>query len=123
MAGIICADTLQDGAGNSTAMDNAIYGSAKAWVNFNGNGGATIRASYNVSSVTRTGTGQYTINFTNAMVDANYGCNVTSGGTTNAYRDSIATVSGYSTTSVSVITVSTSVAYYDVTAVNVAIFR
>ena len=73
MAGIIVADTLQDGAGNSTAMDNAIYGSAKAWVNFSAAGGTiTIRSNYNVSSVTRTATGFYTIVMTNALVDANY---------------------------------------------------
>jgi hypothetical protein len=74
MAGTIVADTIQDGAGNSTAMDNAIYGSAKAWVNFNGTSGASpvIRASYNVSSVTRNTTGDYTVNFTNAFVDINY---------------------------------------------------
>jgi hypothetical protein len=44
----------------------------KAWVNFNGTGTVAIRASYNVSSITDNGTGQYTINFTNAMTDANY---------------------------------------------------
>ena len=71
MAGTIVADTIQDGAGNSTSMDNAIYGSAKAWVNWNGSSG-TIRASYNTSSVTRTSQGNYTVNFTNAFVDANY---------------------------------------------------
>ena len=71
MAGTIVADTIQDGAGNSTSMDNAIYGSAKAWVNFNGASGA-IRASYNVSSVTRNSTGNYTVNFTTALTDANY---------------------------------------------------
>ena len=54
-------------------MDNAIYGSAKAWVNFNGfSASVAIRQAYNVSSVTRTGSGQYTVNFTNALVDANY---------------------------------------------------
>jgi len=52
-------------------MDNAIYGSAKAWVSFNGSTG-TVRASYNVSSITRTGTGLYTIVMTTAMSDANY---------------------------------------------------
>jgi len=41
MAGTLVADVLQDGAGNSTAMDNAIYGSAKAWVNFQGGSGNT----------------------------------------------------------------------------------
>lgn len=46
-------------------------GAAKAWVNINGTTGA-IRASFNVSSVTRNGVGDYTITFTNAMSDANY---------------------------------------------------
>ena len=72
MAGVLVADTLQDGAGNSTSMDNAIYGSAKAWVSFNGVPTVSIKASYNVSSITRNGTGDYTVNFTNALTDANY---------------------------------------------------
>jgi hypothetical protein len=72
MAGTLVADTLQDGAGNSTAMDNAIYGSAKAWVNFNGSSSTTINASYNVSSITYISSGSYTINFTNALADAKY---------------------------------------------------
>jgi hypothetical protein len=71
MAGTIVADTLQDGAGNSTAMDNAIYGSAKAWVNYNAVS-QTIKASYNVSSVTHSATGVYVVNFTNALTDSNY---------------------------------------------------
>ena len=73
MAGTLVADQLQDGAGNSTSMDNAIYGSAKAWVNYNSSSGtASIRASYNVSSVTVNATGYHTINLTNALTDANY---------------------------------------------------
>jgi len=44
---------------------------ALAWVNFNGNTGA-ISASYNVGSVTRNATGDYTLNFTTATSDANY---------------------------------------------------
>ena len=52
-------------------MDNAIYGSAKAWVNWIGSSG-TINASYNVSSVTRASTGTYTVNFTNAFADTKY---------------------------------------------------
>jgi hypothetical protein len=48
----------------------------KAWVNFDGTtntgGSCTIRASGNVSSVADNGAGDYTINFTNAMTDANY---------------------------------------------------
>lgn len=45
---------------------------AKAWVNFNGTGTVAIRASGNVSSITDNGTGNYTVNFTTAMSDANY---------------------------------------------------
>jgi hypothetical protein len=44
----------------------------KAWVNFNGTGTVAIRASGNVSSITDNGTGDYTVNFTSAMPDANY---------------------------------------------------
>lgn len=72
MAGTIVIDTLQDGSGNSTSATNAIQGSAKAWVNFNGVTTATVRASYNVSSVTRNSLANYTINMTNALADANY---------------------------------------------------
>ena len=44
----------------------------RAWVNFNGTGTVAIRASGNVSSITDNGTGDYTVNFTTALVDANY---------------------------------------------------
>ena len=45
---------------------------AKAWVNFKGTGAVAIRASGNVTSITDNGTGDYTVNFTTAMTDANY---------------------------------------------------
>jgi hypothetical protein len=48
-----------------------VYG-CRAWVNFNGTGTVAIRASGNVSSITDNGTGDYTVNFTTAMADANY---------------------------------------------------
>ena len=44
----------------------------RAWVNFNGTGTVAIRASGNVSSITDNGTGDFTLNFTNALVDTNY---------------------------------------------------
>jgi len=44
----------------------------RAWVNFNGTGTVAIRASGNVSSITDNGVGDYTLNFTTALVDANY---------------------------------------------------
>jgi hypothetical protein len=71
MPGTLVITTLSDGT-NSTSATNCIQGSAKAWVNFNGTGTPAIRASYNVSSITDNGTGDYTVNFTNAFADANY---------------------------------------------------
>lgn len=44
----------------------------RAWVNFNGTGTVAIRRSGNVSSITDNGAGNYTVNFTTAMPDANY---------------------------------------------------
>ncbi len=49
----------------------------KAWVNFNGTGTVAIRASDNVSSITDNGVGDYTVNFTNAISDANYSAVIT----------------------------------------------
>jgi hypothetical protein len=54
------------------ATQNGMTGVAKAWVNFNGTGTVAIRDSFNVSSITDNGTGDYTINFTTAMPNANY---------------------------------------------------
>lgn len=71
MAGTLTISTLSDGT-NSTSSTNCIQGSAKAWVSFNGTGTVAIRGSYNVSSITDNGTGDYTVNFTNALANANY---------------------------------------------------
>ena len=63
---------------NGNLQFNSGYGSVataygcRAWVNFNGTGTVAIRASGNVSSITDNGTGDYTVNFTTAMSDANY---------------------------------------------------
>ena len=56
----------------STASGSAPSYSARVWVNFNGTGTVAIRASGNVSSITDNGTGDYTVNFTTALSDANY---------------------------------------------------
>jgi hypothetical protein len=47
-------------------------GGAKAWINFNGTGTPAITDSYNISSITDNGLGDYTINFTTAFANANY---------------------------------------------------
>jgi len=102
-----------DTSGILNIQSNGVNTNAQAWVRFNGVTTVTIGASYNVSSVTRNSAGNYTINFTNAMTDANY-CAVgsavpsTSGGgffmgpftsspTTSAYRF-ITTDGGFSQT-------------------------
>ena len=56
----------------SVPSDTVINGSAKAWVNFNGTGTVAIRASFNVSSITDNGTGNYFLNFTNPMQDTSF---------------------------------------------------
>ena len=75
--------TFSDGTTQSTA---GLTGSAsqlcQAWVNFNGITTVSVRASYNISSVVRNSTGDYTINFTNALADANY--TVNTGGITSS---------------------------------------
>lgn len=71
MAGGLTISTLNDSSG-VLATQNGMSGIAKAWVQFNGVTTATIRGSFNVSSVTRNGTGDYTVNFTTTMPDANY---------------------------------------------------
>ena len=80
-----------DGTGNITIPATSISGAnvAKAWVNFNGTLATPItpRAQYNVSSVTKSGTGDYTVNFTTAMADANYAASglAGEGSTTNRF--------------------------------------
>jgi len=85
-----------DSASLVTISGTAPLYMCRAWVNFNGTGTVAIRASGNVSSITDNGTGDYTVNFTTAMPDANYAGLVTAGdygsvgrsagGSTNATR-------------------------------------
>lgn len=56
----------------------------RAWVNFNGTGVIAIRAAGNVSSITDSGVGDYTVNFATAMPDASYGVSAIVGGIPNA---------------------------------------
>ena len=111
----------------STATGSAPSYSARAWVNFNGTGTVAIRASGNVTSITDNGTGNYTINFTTAMDDANYalagfanfGTNTTAAGILS-FGNAFAPAAG----SVTIISAnSTTGAVQDAQYVNVSIFR
>ena len=61
-----------DTSGIVKLQSNGVTTNALAWVNFNGTGTVAIRSSYNVSSITDNGTGDYTVNFATALSDANY---------------------------------------------------
>jgi hypothetical protein len=75
-----------DSASVPTISGTAPLYMCRAWVNFNGTGTVAINASGNVSSITDNGVGDYTVNFTTAMPDANYSIDIngyqnTAGGT------------------------------------------
>lgn len=125
MAGTIVVSNLNDGTntGNTTDM---IKGSARAWVNFNGTGTVAIRAAYNVSSITDNGVGDYTVNFTNAMPDANYseivGSGITLAPVVSAAR-AFCTGNRLSTSIAVAIADNGGDTAFDMEVVNVAIFR
>ena len=107
MAGTLTLSTISDGT-NSTSVTNAIQGSAKAWARWVGSSG-TISSSYNVSSVTRNATADYSVNFTNAMPDGNYTVNVSGSDEVNSQHtvpyiinSYVSTPQPYSTTAVKV---------------------
>jgi hypothetical protein len=136
--------TVRIGVGNSGATTadvaslsssgnfsfNSGYGSVatayacRAWVNFNGTGTVAIRASGNVSSITDNGTGDYTVNFTTAMPDANYAVAVS--GSVNGGTMRLTNVSGDtapSTTSRRVSSTTVASAALDIDQFNVSFFR
>ena len=63
-----------DASGILLCQSNGVNTNARAWANWDGTSSSpsTIRSSYNVSSITKAGTSQYTINFTNALTNSNY---------------------------------------------------
>jgi len=105
---------------------------ARAWVNFNGTGTVAIRASGNVSSITDNGTGDYTVNFTTALPDANYSITAKSDSTNTSAPQGI--LINYSTVSNNRVAPTTSAfriagmilatgAAFDNQQINVSVFR
>lgn len=70
MAGRLVLSTLNDDTG-VLATQNGMSGIAKAWGRVNPST-VTFAGSFNCSSITRTATGKYTVNFTTAMPSTNY---------------------------------------------------
>ena len=62
---------------NSTTTQNAVQGMAKSWANASGNG-TTLNDSFNVASITDTGTGNIFFTATNNTANTNY--SLTGGG-------------------------------------------
>lgn len=75
---VIRVDNFGPSAGGTTYSARGI---AKAWVNFNGTGTIAARDSENVSSLTDNGTGDYTVNLSNAFAAADYATAATAGDT------------------------------------------
>lgn len=99
------------------ASGSAPVFACRAWVNFNGTNTVAIRASGNVSSITDHGTGEYTVNFTTAMPDANYCVNVST-----ERSSGYVNVCSYANSSVRMYTYSTAT-LIDVTSAFASIFR
>jgi len=129
--GTALVDTIQSSTTGTPTQFNDGSGTqigtlCRAWVNFNGTTSpGTIRASFNVGSVTKNGTGLYTINFTNAMPDANYSIvSMAKDANTSALGgvgfDSSASPT---TTTVRVSSVSGAGSYYDYSYMMFSIFR
>jgi hypothetical protein len=94
--------TFNDATTQTTAFTGSSTQLAKAWCNWNSSAG--IRASFNVSSVARNGTGLWTVNFSSGLGDGNYA--VACGGGDYAGGDLIAvgviSAGGQTSTSVQV---------------------
>ena len=123
MAGIVIADTLRSGSTSAPPtfqnFNGVEYGQlCRAWVSFTGST-ASIRSSFNVSSVTRSSTGAYTVNFTSAFVDANYSV---AGSVTASYGGAAMGTTSITTSSLQ-ISSSYSSGAFDASVVCVACFR
>jgi hypothetical protein len=116
-----------DSSGN--LLFNSGYGSVataygcRAWVNFNGTGTVAIRASGNVSSITDNATGAYTINFTNAMPDANYSVGQATGDGTGAGKFIFGFTATPTTTTYKILTTTFPGVDTDISYISVAFFR
>ena len=71
MASELRVNTLKDAAGNNSIATSFVAGgSAKLWCNWAGS--ATVNNSFNTASVTDNGTGNFSVNTTNAFANVNY---------------------------------------------------
>jgi hypothetical protein len=123
------ATTATTATSLTTASGSAPSYSARAWVNFNGVGTIAIRGSGNVSSITDNGAGDYTVNFTTAMSDANYAFSFASNNFNAIYPrglglfNSIPTVNNITVKQAYTLTFGSTQTFEDTEYVAVAVFR
>jgi len=111
-----------DGSGIVKLQSNSVTTNALAWVNWNGST-AVIRASYNVSSITRSSAGVYTVNFSTAATDTNYAvCGSAGNGNATTYLFVASQQSAPTTSSFSIVTTNSVYAGTDVAYISVAVF-
>ena len=96
----------------------------RAWVTFNGSGTVAINGSFNVSSITDNGTGNYVVNFSNAFSSNNYATVASGGrpGTGPSLVSSPGQFVGQNTGNVGVSTLNTAGSFVDSTFVAIAVF-
>jgi len=96
----------------------------RAWVAFNGAvSPISVFGNGNVSSITDNGLGDYTVNFSTALPDSNYSCNVTAGDTPTYNRLAHVHRGSRSTSSIKVVVVNNAFALADCNDLNVSVFR
>ena len=79
MASILRVDTITDASSNNSVATSVLFeGCAKHWILMNGTGTIAVTDSYNNTSITDNGTGDYTVTIANNMNTANF--SVTTGG-------------------------------------------
>jgi hypothetical protein len=114
---------------NTTALATTAFvrsdNNVKAWVSFNGTGTVAINANYNVTSITDNGVGDYTVNFTSALADANYGVAgyARNGAGTAVMTVSAISTSGAQTSSACRLTTGNASTLYDNIQVNAVFYR
>jgi len=75
MAGTIVADTLTHSTAGSIATNYVVEGSAKAWGHFEGSD-TVLDDSFNTTSITDNGVGNYTVTIANNLNNANYSLSI-----------------------------------------------
>lgn len=113
-------NTIQNSGGTGSPEINGL---ARAWVNFNGTGTVAIRQGLNVSSITDNGTGDYTVNFTNSLVDSSMAFSISCSSSAASGPGTGLSNSGTSSSGIRVITFNDVASKVDPNEVSVVVFR